>query len=58
MYVDTQVALKAILGAENVVLYGASSSGLRVLANLRFIFGPHEKNTYFFDGNQFFLLLN
>ncbi len=42
------MAQKAI----TIVLYGASSSGLRVLSNLLFFFDNSDKNIYFHDGNQ------
>jgi len=50
--VSTQQALKRISAAKTVVLYGASSSGLRVLSNLRFCSVFTGVEFYFFDSNR------
>lgn len=50
--VNTQQAFIRIAAAKTVVLYGASSSGLRVLSNLRFCNAFTEVEFYFFDSNS------
>ena len=50
-YVNVYQAINSYLASDNVILWGASSSGLRVLSNLSYFFDISKKNINFYDSN-------
>lgn len=50
--VSVHEAIKQFLESEIIVLWGASSSGLRVLSNLEFFFDLSEREILFYDSNK------
>ena len=50
-YMNVYQAINSYLASDNVILWGASSSGLRVLYNLSYFFDISKKNINFYDTN-------
>ena len=50
-FVNVNQAINSFIASDNIVLWGASSSGLRVLSNLKYFFDISEKNICFYDSD-------
>lgn len=49
--VSVHDAIKRFVQSDSIVLWGASSSGLRVLSNLEFFFDRTDRKIFFYDSN-------